>query len=288
MHRLPRGEDVEGVGIQYQPRRAARSHPDGLPEILHVEHAGLVHVDDAGMLLGPEALQAGDHLAGEIDPQRDAARRHVRLGGVHQAFGGLEAQEFEVRQARNAATEAYLRQARAGAHQDGEGARGDFQIERAVIAGGNGVEGARAIGDDAHEHVQTAGGAFGVRRRRKIKWQLQALEQFHQIDAAGLQHRTLGKVEIVQGEVGQALLHRDAGPRQEARAHPPRRAAEPQVQARRLDLVHIKRPAAGDGTRRLQRRNGLGGQDAGLLMLRRSHGHIRFPVLIVRFTGRNP
>ena len=55
------------------------------------------------------------------------------------------------------AAQADLRQTRARPHKDREGARADFQIERALIAGGRGVEGLRAVCDDAREHVDPAG-----------------------------------------------------------------------------------------------------------------------------------
>ena len=67
--------------------------------------------------------------------------------------------------------------------------------------------------------------------------QRQALEQRHDVDAAGLQHRAVGERDLVQLQLVDALGDGGARPGQEARAHAVGDLAEPQVEARRLDLV---------------------------------------------------
>ena len=63
--------------------------------------------------------------------------------------------------------EADLRQARAGAHDDREGARADLETERPLIAGRDLVELLAAIGHHAGEDVETAGRALRVGRGRR-------------------------------------------------------------------------------------------------------------------------
>ena len=105
-----------------------------------------------------------------------------------------------------------------------------------MIAGLDAVEAARAVGDDAREHVEPAGRAFRIGRGRDVGRQREAFEQRHDIDAAGLQHRAVAERDLVQLQMLDALRDRGAAG-QEARAHAIGDVAEPQVEARGLDLV---------------------------------------------------
>ena len=110
------------------------------------------------------------------------------------------AMQLRLGQQRIAVAEADLRQARAGAHDDREGARADFEIERAVVAGRDLVELLAVVGHDAGEDVEPAGRALRIGRGRDVGRQGEAFEQRHDIDAAGLQHRAVGEVDLVQLE----------------------------------------------------------------------------------------
>ena len=66
----------------------------------------------------------------------------------------------------------------------------------------------------------------------------------------------------MQREIADALGDGRPRPRQEARAHSEGFGAEPQVEARRLDLVRIERAGSADGARGSELRDRLGGQDA--------------------------
>ena len=50
-----------------------------------------------------------------------------------------------------------------------------------------------AVGDHAGEHVEPAGRAFRIGGGRDVGRQRQAFEQRHDVDAAGLQHRAVGR-----------------------------------------------------------------------------------------------
>ena len=136
-----------------------------------------------------------------------------------------------------AAAEADLRQPRAFAHQHRKGLRADLGVERAVVAGVDAVEAARAVGDDAGEHVDAAGRAFRIGGGGDVVRQRQAFQQRHDVDAVGFQHRAAGQRDLVQLQLGDALGDRGLRPRQEARAHAVGDLAEPQIEARRLDLI---------------------------------------------------
>ena len=75
--------------------------------------------------------------------------------------------------------------------------------------------------------------------------QAQLFQQRHDIDAARLQHRALCQVDLVQAEEIEPLAHDTLRARQEARADTVGDASEPEVEARRLDLVDGQ-IAAGD------------------------------------------
>jgi Holliday junction resolvase-like predicted endonuclease len=56
---------------------------------------------------------------------------------------------------------------------------------------------------------------------------LHALQQRHDIDAAGFEHGALGEIDLVQRHGGELVAHCRMRARQEARAHPPRHRAKP-------------------------------------------------------------
>jgi len=106
-----------------------------------------------------------------------------------------------------------------------------------VIAGANHVEAARAVGEYAREHVEPPGGALGVGRPpRSTAAARQALQQRHDVDAVGLQHRAVGEVDFVQLQLVDTLGTVAPGPgRKLARTRwRYRRGA---IEARRLDLA---------------------------------------------------
>ena len=109
---------------------------------------------------------------------------------------------------RVAMAEANLRQPRALAHQHRKGARTDLGIKRPVVAGFDAVEAAHLIGDDAREHVEPSGRAFRIGGGGNLVGQRQALQQRHDIDAAGLQYGAVAEREFVQLQFVDPLGHR--------------------------------------------------------------------------------
>ena len=174
----------------------------------------------------------------------------------------MQVVQFGFRQQRIAGAEADLRQARTGAHDDREGARADFQIERTIVAGGDLVELVAAIGHDAGEDVEPPGRALRIGRGGNVCRQRQAFEQRHDVDATGFQHRAVGKVDLVQLQPVELFANLMVGARQEGGAHPPGLVAEPEIKARRLDLVGIERARRLQRAGLEQRRNVLIGKNA--------------------------
>ena len=213
------------------------------------------------MALGAVADQRERTARGEIDADRNAA---VEIGvvGIDQPLVRMQlAERLRVEQ-RVAVAEADLRQPRALAHQDRKGLRADLGIERAVIAGLDAVEAARLVGDHAGEDVEPAGRALRVGGGRDVGRQRQALDQRHDVDAAGLQHGAVGQRDLVQLELVDALGDRGARAGQEARAHAEGDGAEAQVEARRLDLAGHERLFGEDAAAFSERRNHAVRQDA--------------------------
>ena len=125
-----------------------------------------------------------------------------------------------------------------------------------MIARADHVEATRAVGDDAREHVEPPGRAFGVGGRDDLGWQREAFQQRHDVDAIGLQHSAVGQIDLVQLQFVDALGHRCARSGQETRAHAIGDVAEPEVEASRLDLAFDK---------------GIGRQDQACVRHRRDH-----------------
>jgi hypothetical protein len=103
------------------------------------------------------------------------------------------------------------------------------------------IEAARAIGDHPGKHVEAPGRAFWIGGGRKPGRQRQTLDQWHDVDAPGLQHRTIAEIDLVQFETIDALADGRVPPRQKARAHTEGGVAESEIQARRLNLIGCKR-----------------------------------------------
>ena len=166
---------------------------------------------------------------------------------------------------RVAVAEADLREPRALAHQDRKRARTDLGVERPVIAGLDAIEAAGLVGDHAREHVEPAGRAFRIGGGGDLVGQREAFDQRHDVDAAGFQHGAVGERDLVQLQFVDALGDRRARAGQEARAHTIGDFAEPQVEARRLDLVGREVVGGWDGARLRERRDHVVRQDAFLI-----------------------
>ena len=213
------------------------------------------------MPLGAIADEAG-LVAGQVHRQGDAVV-DVGLVGGDELLAAMQLSQQRVAVLGGADAEADLRQARALPHHDREGLRADLGIERAMIAGGDLVEGGDAVGDHAREDVEPAGRAFRVGGGGQVVGQRHALQQRHDIDAAGLQHGALGQVDHMQLQVGQLVGDDRAGARQEACPHPIGACAEPEVEAGRLQLVGQGRLVQLDVAGVDQAADRLHGQDAG-------------------------
>ena len=176
--------------------------------------------------------------ARQVDADRDAFA-HIGIVRINQPLARVQfAQSLGIEQ-RMAVAETDLRQPRAFAHQYRKRARRNLGIERTVIAGLDLVEAAQFVGDHAREHVEPSGRAFRIGGGGDIVGQRQALQQRHDIDATGLQHRAVGERNLVQLQFVDTAGDRGA-PGQETRAHAIGHFAQPQIEAGRLDLVGLK------------------------------------------------
>ena len=131
-----------------------------------------------------------------------------------------------------------------------------------MIAGLDAIEAAGAVGDDAGEHVEPAGRAFRIGGGRDVARQREAFEQRHDVDAVGFQHRAVGQRELVQLEFVDALGDRGLRPGQKARADAIGHLAEPQVEARRLNLIGREFAHGTNPTALRERGDHVIGQDA--------------------------
>ena len=164
---------------------------------------------------------------------------------------------------------------RALAQQHRKRLRADLGIERAVIAGADHVEAAGAVGDHAGEDVEPPGGALRIGGGHDLRRQREAFQQRHDVDAVGLQHRAVGEVDLVQLQLVDALGDGCAGAGQKARAHPVGDVAQPQIEARRLDLAFDKGIFRQDQARIRHRRDHAVGQNSvGVGRKRERHGAI--------------
>ncbi len=155
-----------------------------------------------------------------------------------------EALQGAVGDAGTAAAEAQLVQADAAPRQHREGVRRELGIERPLVACRHDVELLGAVDDQAGEEVEPAGRGLRVGEARDLRSERQALHQRHDVDAADLEQRAAGQVDLVHRELLDALGDRAATAGQEAGAQAMGPGAESQVQAGGLhQLGEIARAA---------------------------------------------
>src|SRR5205823_244316 len=118
-----------------------------------------------------------------------------------------------------AVPKANLRQARASPHQYGKGARADLGIKRTMIAWPYSIEATCRVGDHARKHIEPSGRTLRICDCLDVLRQRERFDQRHNIDAARLEHSTLGQADFVKFPRFYSLRHRRAWTRQEARAH---------------------------------------------------------------------
>jgi hypothetical protein len=122
------------------------------------------------------------------------------------------------------------------------------------------------IGNQSREHVEPTDRALRIGDAGDPALQRQALHQANDVDAALLQHGSSAEVDAVHAEGADPVLDAGAGTRQEAAPHPPGFRAQPQVEARRLDLPFVD----------VLRRSHLARADQGADLLRRQQpGRVR-------------
>ena len=134
-----------------------------------------------------QSLEYNESLRREIerslstltDRQCDVIKLYFGIGVEHQGFDVMQRFVLEHGQPAVADAEAHLAEPRAAADADREGARADFEIERALVAVRQGIEAAGMVADDAGEHVEAAGRALGVGAGRDGVRQVQAFLQRH-------------------------------------------------------------------------------------------------------------
>jgi hypothetical protein len=129
-----------------------------------------------------------------------------------------------------------LHEARSCPRQNAERARRDLGVERPFVALAHAVELGAEIGDHAGKDIEPADRAFRVGEREGAFAQRHIFEQRDDIDAVLFEHGTLGQVDLVHRQQVELVAHARPGTRQKAGAHPVRDLAEPQIDARRLDL----------------------------------------------------
>ena len=88
------------------------------------------------------------------------------------------------------------------------------------------------------------------------------LQQRHDVDAIGLQHRAVAEIDFVQFQLVDAFSHRRARTGKETGADAIGGVAEPQIEARGLDLAFDERIGRQDQAGIRHRRDHAVGQDA--------------------------
>ena len=270
LHRFLGSQDVELAGIEDQAAIAPRL--DRLPELIDGVAAAAIDIDHAGMALGAIADKAAGVFAGQIDADRHAMGE-IGIIDIDQPLGLMQRVEFAGAQRGFADPEPELRQPRAFAQQHRKGFGADLGIKRAVVTGIDTVEPPGAVGDHAREHVEPAGRAFRIGGGHDIRRQRQALQQRHDVDAVGLQHRAVGEIDLMQLQFVDPFGDRAIRPRQKTGAHPVGDVAEPQIEAGRLDLALDEGIFGADHAGIGHRRNHAVGQNAiGIGRQRERHG----------------
>ena len=140
-----------------------------------------------------------------------------------------------------AAPDAELHQARAGAHQDAEGARRDLGKERTLVALADAVEFGAVVGDHPGEDIEPAGRALRVGGRRSAFAQRHIFEQRNDINAVLFENGAPRQVDAVHREEFELVAHARPRAGQKARPHPIGNLAEPQIDAGGLDLIVANR-----------------------------------------------
>src|SRR5919106_1489499 len=116
------------------------------------------------------------------------------------------------------AAESDLVEPRAIADLDRESARADLGEKRSGIAFLDGIEAVLTVGDEPGEYVQPSGRALRVDEAGDGRAEPELLDERHEIDAARLQHRAFGQIDLVKFQLRQLLAHSRIGSRKEARA----------------------------------------------------------------------
>ncbi len=281
------GQDIELFGLQEQASAAVAA--DGLPEIQRRIVSDLRQVDDVAVLLG---AVADDRLrptlgAQQVDPQKEPLVRAQVAGGdgvprgfivKEQGSGFVEGSNVVVPNGRRALNESELVEALPGLHLDGERAGHDFEVERARIAGADVVEAGVPIRNHAREDVQTAGRALGVGPGPQRRRELQAFQQWHQIDVPLFQNGPVPQVHLVHHQVRlikveDVQLAGDVRPLgQEAAQQAVGLGPQAQIQAGWLDLPRLDALVGGDDATIDQSLQLLVGEDAALSACFLAHG----------------
>ena len=260
---------------------------DRLPELADRIATAAVDIDDAGVPLGAVADEAVGVFAGQIDAQRHAIGQ-IRVVDIDQPLQIMQRVKLVGIEDGIADAKAHLREPRSLAQQHRKCFRTDLGIERAVIARADHVEPPRAVGDHAGEHVEPPGRTLRVGRGDDFRRQRQALQQRHDVDAVGLQHRAIAEIDFMQLQFIDALGHGGARSGQKARADPIGDIAEPQIEARGLDLAFDERIGRQDQASIRHRRDHAVGKNAmgiGLERERQFRNHYAGRVKYRPFTG---
>ena len=117
------------------------------------------------MLAGPPSDDTGGFIRGQIDTKRHPVANIYIIHPAHQPDIALQCDHRGIRHRRRSTSQAKLRQARSGVHQNRKGSRRNLGIERALIAIGDSFEFQRLIDNQAGEDIKSSGRAFRVRHR---------------------------------------------------------------------------------------------------------------------------
>src|SRR5262245_11569170 len=280
-HALLRGEDVELVRVENEAAVAAEMHR--LPELIGVVSPDRIDIDHAGIAAGAIADEALRRNRLEADAQIESfANRGLAFD---QADIGMNLAQGPVADAPrllagiellpDAAAETDLIEARAVARLDGESPRANLGEKRSRVALLDAVEPVLPVGDQPGENVEPPGRAFRIGETRDRRAELELLDERHEIDAARLQHRAVGQVDLMEFQLGELVADRGVGTGEEARPDAIGDFAEAKIEACRLDLIgfnlgRARDLATGDhGADRLTRQDAGAGKRASWAIARR-------------------
>ena len=172
------------------------------------------------------------------------------IRGINKTVFGVKLPQLFLAERRGAPPEPKLRKAGPAAHQNGEGARRDLGIESTPVAPRHPVELRRVVRDDPREDIEAADRTLRIDKACEfvLSLQAQAFLKRNDVDAAAFEDRASGKINLVHDACGFRKLALDGRtrPRQEGGTHPPRHIAQPEIQARRLQLAFSRRVVAFD------------------------------------------